>query len=452
MRLFAVSLGCPKNRVDTEVLLGLATREGHEVVSEPATADAIVVNTCGFIADAKKESIDTILEMAGFKAKGTCSLLIVTGCLVQRHAEELAAELPEVDFFLGVDEIGDIVDILAPSLGRIHQQPRLVRPRVRVTASPCLLVDASAPRLIPPGSATAFVKIAEGCDRPCAFCVIPQIRGRQRSRPIDDVVREAEALAGSGIREIILVAQDTTAYGSDSPSGALELAKLLVRLDRARGLRWIRLLYAYPTEVTDELIDAIAGLSRVVKYLDVPLQHVDDRVLKAMRRGYSGAFARKLVDKLRARVPGLVLRTTFLVGHPGETTAAFERLRSFVAEAELDRVGVFAFSPEEGTASALLPDRIPAKVARQRSRALMRLQQGISRRRQQLLVGRTIEVLVEGVAEESELLLVGRSAGQAPEIDGVVYLTDGTAAPGEIVRARVTQAAEYDLVASISGD
>jgi ribosomal protein S12 methylthiotransferase len=445
MNVHFVSLGCPKNRVDTEVMLGHAGGAGHRVVEAPEQAEVIVVNTCGFIGEAKQESIDAILEMARHKEAGTCKRLVVAGCLVQRYPGELAAELPEVDQFIGTDEVGGINDAIAGAAGR-----------VRVAETPRYLYDDLAPRTASGAAHTAYVKIAEGCDRPCAFCIIPKLRGPQRSREPESVVREARALAAGGAREICLVAQDLTTYGTDLPERPT-LASLLRRLGSDAGmgeLRWIRLHYAYPTACTDELFDAMAAEARVAKYLDVPVQHVDSGVLKAMRRGYGERQVRDLIARARARVPGLTLRTTFIVGHPGETDEAFARLCDFVREADLDRVGVFNFSREEGTVAALLPKRVPQKEIDARRRELLRIQREVSKKKLRALRGRLLDVLVEGTSDESEYLLMGRHQGQAPEIDGQVYLSlpEGAAdapAAGAFVQARVTHSAEYDLAAEI---
>jgi len=455
MNVHFVSLGCPKNRVDTEVMLGHATGAGHEIVAAPEDAEVIVVNTCGFIGEAKQESIDAILEMARHKEAGTCRRLVVTGCLSQRYPTELAAEMPEVDHFLGTDEVGTIADAIGGA-GR----------RVRVAETPRFLYDDVAPRRPSAATHTAYVKIAEGCDRPCAFCIIPKLRGPQRSRDPESVVREARALAAAGAKEICLVAQDLTTYGTDLPEAApgdaagasrANLASLLRGLGGVEGLRWIRLHYAYPTACTNELLDVMAGEPRVAKYLDVPIQHVDSGVLKAMRRGYGERQVRDLCERVRARVPGVTLRTTFIVGHPGETEEAFTRLCDFVREAELDRVGVFNFSREDGTVAALLPKRVPPKEVDARRRELLRIQRQISKKKLRALRGQTLEVLVEGASDESEYLLMGRHEGQAPEIDGQVYLSFAEAGgevaaptPGTLVRARVTHSAEYDLAAEIA--
>jgi ribosomal protein S12 methylthiotransferase len=442
-----VSLGCPKNRVDSEVMLGRLTGAGHSIVPEPAAADVIVVNTCGFIGEAKQESIDAILEMARFKDRGSCKRLVVTGCLSQRYPQQLADEMPEVDHFLGTDEVALITDAVD---GRTE--------RVRVIEKPRFLYDDLTPRQPSMARHTAYLKIAEGCDRPCAFCIIPQLRGPQRSRELASVVREAETLAAAGARELCLVAQDLTTYGRDLFDGRAEggpnLERLLRALAAVKGPRWIRLHYAYPTAVTDGLLDVIGGEPTVAKYLDVPIQHVDDAVLKSMRRGHGRRQVLELVERFRARVPGGTLRTTFIVGHPGETEAAFERLCDFVREAELDRVGVFNYSREEGTVAALLPNRVPKKEIDARRRELLRIQRSISKKKLRAQKGREIEVLVEGASDESEYVLMGRHEGQAPEIDGQVYLSimdDHAPVAGDLVRARVTGSAEYDLSAEVIG-
>jgi ribosomal protein S12 methylthiotransferase len=461
-----VSLGCPKNRVDTEVMLGHTAEAGYQVVADPAAAEVIVVNTCGFIGEAKQESIDAILEMARYKEAGSCRRLVVAGCLTQRYPKELAEELGEVDHFLGTDEVGLVAEAIA---GRSD--------RLRVADTPRYLYDHLQPRRPSMASHTAYLKIAEGCDRPCAFCIIPKLRGPQRSRAPGSVVREAQDLVAAGARELCLVAQDLTTYGRDLPradgggqadgqgvsdlrkkgdrEGPPNLETLLASLAReVPGVRWLRLHYAYPTAVTDGLLGVMAREPAVAKYLDVPLQHVDDAVLKSMRRGHGAKVVHGLVERVRAQVPGVTLRSTFIVGHPGETEAAFTRLCDFVREAELDRVGVFNYSREEGTVAALLPGRIPQKEIDARRRELLRIQRQVSKKKMRALRGRELEVLVEGPSDESEYVLMGRHEGQAPEIDGQVYLTlgeDFTPAPGTFVRARVTQSAEYDLAAEVIG-
>jgi ribosomal protein S12 methylthiotransferase len=448
MKVHFVSLGCPKNRVDTEVMLGHTANAGHELVAAPEAAEVIVVNTCGFIGEAKQESIDAILEMANHKAAGTCRRLVVAGCLTQRYSKELSTEMPEVDQFIGTDEVGAIAKAIDGTLERLS-----------VVDTPAYLYDDAAPRRRSQAAYSAYVKIAEGCDRPCAFCIIPKLRGPQRSRLPASVVREAQELVAGGTREICLVAQDLTTYGTDLPGakepGAPRLASLLAELATVEGLEWIRLHYAYPTACTDELLDTIGGETRVARYLDVPIQHVDSDVLKAMRRGYGERQVRDLVERFRARVPGGTFRTTFIAGHPGETDAAFQRLCDFVREAELDHVGIFNFSREEGTVAALLPKRVPQKEVDARRRELLRIQREISKKKLRALRGQTLKVLVEGPSDESEYLLMGRHEGQAPEIDGQVYLSlppDAAAppAPGTFVTARVTHSAEYDLAAEMA--
>jgi ribosomal protein S12 methylthiotransferase len=444
--VYFVSLGCPKNRVDTEVMLGFVERDGLRIVGSPDEAEVIVVNTCGFIGEAKEESIDTILEMGRYKEAGSCERLVVTGCLSQRYAGDLERELPEVDAFLGSSDMGEIA--------------RAVRGERRGVgvSEPRWLYDDATPRLASTARHTAYVKIAEGCDRPCGFCIIPKLRGAQRSRSPESVEREVRALGEGGAVEVNLVAQDLTTYGTDLgvTDVAINLASLLRRLGPAAeesGVRWLRLHYAYPTATTDELLDVIAGEARVAKYVDVPLQHVDDEVLKIMRRGHVGKTARRLVERVRERVPGVTLRTTFIVGHPGETDEAFARLCEFVEACEFDRVGVFTYSQEEGTHSATLDEiTAPAEVAEQRRRELMRLQRRISKRRMKAMVGRELEVLVDGASEESEYLYEGRHQGQAPEVDGKVFLSLGEGMealrPGDLVRARVDSFADYDLGAT----
>ncbi|HWE28588.1 MAG TPA: 30S ribosomal protein S12 methylthiotransferase RimO [Polyangia bacterium] len=444
--VYFVSLGCPKNRVDTEVMLGLTDRAGYTITTTPEEADHIVVNTCGFIGEAKEESVDTILEMARFKTEGACKNLVVTGCLTQRYAGDLARDMPEVDHFLGS---GDVDKIVGAIKGKVA--------RDGVSLDPAYLYDDVTPRLLSMPAYTAYVKIAEGCDRPCSFCIIPKLRGGQRSRDAASIEREVRDLVGRGAFEINLVAQDLTTYGKDL-DGELQLASLVRRLAKIDGLRWLRLHYAYPTATTDALLDAVAEEPRVAKYIDMPLQHIDDDVLKKMRRGHVGKTTRALVKKIRERIPGVTLRTTFIVGHPGETDDAFARLADFVKEAEFDRVGVFTYSNEDGTHAAKLADElglVSGKDMEKRRREIMRIQRKISRTKMKQQIGRDLEVLVEGPSEESEYLLVGRHEGQAPEIDGSVFLAlgDDVKPPrtGDLVRARVTGYADYDLAATVTG-
>ncbi|HTN53875.1 MAG TPA: 30S ribosomal protein S12 methylthiotransferase RimO [Anaeromyxobacter sp.] len=436
-RVYMHTLGCPKNRVDSEVMLGTLAQAGYRLVPEPDQAEVIVVNTCGFIESAKEESVEAIVELAEWKREGRCKKLVVTGCLVQRHAGELAEALPEVDHFLGTGAYQDVARIVSDA-----QAKRLVVP------DPDFVHSAASPRVNSLPSHTAYLKIAEGCDNACAFCIIPKLRGPQRSRPIEDLVAEAEALAAQGTVELSLVAQDLTAYGQDLP-GKVRLQHLLPALCRVEGIRWLRLHYAYPRDVPDALVEVIAAEPRIVKYLDMPLQHSSDRLLRAMRRGRDSRFLRELLVRLRRRIPGLVLRTSLIVGLPGETEEDFEDLVRFVEEQRFERLGVFEFSPEEGTRAAEMARQVPEAVKRARYERLMELQQGISRAHQRALVGRRLEVLVEGRAEETEHLLAGRHAQQAPEIDGITYLNEGTAFPGEIVTVEVTDASDYDLVGRV---
>lgn len=438
-KVYFVSLGCPKNQVDTEVMLGLVRDRGHVLVDTADEADTLVVNTCGFIEEAKEESIDTILELAQAKARGGGKRLVVAGCLSQRYPDELAKELPEVDHFLGSADMLGLDRVLADDAPRLAITPLSKR---------SYLYDHTTSRQVTGARHSAYVKISEGCDRPCAFCIIPKLRGPQRSRSIESLVAETRGLVDAGAREICLVAQDLTTYGTDLPERP-SFEALLDALGDIDGLRWIRLHYAFPTTVTDGILDRLATHPRVASYIDVPLQHVDTDVLKKMRRGYTEKVVRDLVERLRARPGHIYLRTTMLVGHPGETEAAFQRLYDFIEEGEVDHLGVFPWSREEGTPSALLPGRIDPEIAEERRLALMELQEEIRQRKHEAMVGQVLEVLVDGVSEESDLLLEGRHEGQAPQIDGKVILTDGTGKPGDLRRARVTQADANDLVATL---
>jgi ribosomal protein S12 methylthiotransferase len=432
-----VSLGCPKNRVDSEVMLGVAERKGFRHVSDPGDASVIVVNTCGFIDAAKEESINTILELARQKAEGRCEKLVVTGCLSQRHPDELARDLPEVDHLLGSSDMLKLERVLD---GKAE--------RVLVGDPASWLVTASDPRRVSTRGRSAFLKLAEGCNRSCSFCVIPSLRGKQRSRSADDIVREAEELAGAGIVELNLVSQDTVAWGRDTP-GAPSLAALVERIADVPGVRWVRVFYLYPERLDDELVTLIAEHPRVVPYVDMPLQHAADAMLRRMRRGHGGRRLYELVERLRKRIPALTFRTAFIVGHPGETDAEFEELLAFVRFAAFERVGVFRYSDEESARSFALEGKVPKRTAAARARKLMSVQRRISRRKNRALVGQELEVLVEGPSEESELVMAGRHPGQAPEIDGSVYLSGGPVKPGDLCRARVTSASDYDLVAEV---
>jgi ribosomal protein S12 methylthiotransferase len=449
VQVYFVSLGCPKNQVDTELMLGQVEAAGHALVDAPESADVIVVNTCAFIDAAKEESVDTILEMAEHK-KTAKRKLIVTGCLAQRYAGDLVKDIPEIDHILGSSDFPSIAKVLGTAAKSRRSKTSL--PVVQVTDTPAYIYDHDAPRVRIGAAHTAYVKIAEGCDRPCAFCIIPKLRGPQRSRRIDDIVAEARQLGASGVREINLIAQDLTRYGHDEGVAAAHrqtLAQLLRAMGKVDGVDWIRLHYTFPSAFDDDLIDAIASEPKVVKYIDVPLQHISDPMLKRMRRGHSSRVTRELVKTLKARIDGLVLRTTFIVGHPGETEAEFDELCEFVADTKFDRAGAFTYSIEPGTVSAMLPNRVDPAIAGERQQKLMEIQRQISRARHEAMVGTQLDVLVEGVSSESEDLLEGRWYGQAPGIDGMTYLADGEAAPGSIVRARVTQGSDYDLAASL---
>ncbi len=448
-RIYFVSLGCPKNQVDTELMLGQVEAAGHSLVAAPDDADVIVVNTCAFIDAAKEESVDTILEMAEYTKGGGRTAkrkLVVTGCLAQRYAEDLQKDIPEIDHILGSSDFQTISKVLTPP------KSRKKLPMVVVTETPEYIYDHEAPRVRIGANHSAYVKIAEGCDRPCSFCIIPKLRGPQRSRQIADIVTEVEQLGREGVREINLIAQDLTRYGWDSgtdPASRATLAQLLRALGKVESVDWIRMHYTFPSAFDDDLIDAIASEPKVVKYIDVPLQHISDAMLKRMRRGHSSRVTRELVKKLRERIDNVVLRTTYIVGHPGETEAEFDELCEFVAESKFDRAGAFTYSIEPGTVSAMLPNRVDPLVANARQEKLMEIQRQISRARHEAMVGKEIEVLVEGVSSETDYLLEGRWYGQAPGIDGVTYLANGEAKAGDLVKARVTQASDYDLAASL---
>jgi len=437
-----ISLGCPKNTADSELMLGALVRAGFEVTMDPQQAQVLLVNTCAFIEPAKKESIDAILGAAEVKKNGAGKRLVVAGCLSQRYGSELREQFPEVDIFVGT---GNFLDL--PELLRRSERPEL-RP-IPYTGAAHLLPSAEAPRIRTGDPFSAYLKVSEGCDHRCAFCIIPRIRGRHESRPLDDVVQEAMRLAASGVREINLIAQDLTAYGRDLKPRA-SLAALLRRLATIDGIRWIRLLYCYPNFVTDELLAAIASLEKVVNYIDMPLQHADDAMLRAMKRERSADALRRLLERVRAAIPGVALRTSFIVGFPGETDAAFAALVDFVREQKFDRVGVFTYSREENTAAHGLADQVAEGVKRRRRAELMEVAAQISLEKNRGLVGREIEVMVEGAAPGRATRLRARTSAQAPEIDGMVLLS-GEAEPGEIVRARIERATTYDLHGRIIG-
>jgi len=445
MKIGFVSLGCPKNLVDSEVMLGMAEKEGHEITADASQADVLVVNTCAFIDRAKQESIDTILEMAALKKQAAGRKLIVTGCLAERYRDELKKEIPEIDAVYGTGEVPDFVHGLAPGVKplTLHRKP------VFGIDLPNYIYDADTPRKrVTPGH-YAYIKVAEGCDYKCAFCIIPKMRGHYRSRPIESIVQEAAQLAAQGVKELLLISQDTTFYGIDrGERGALP--KLLRALNEVDGIEWIRLLYLYPTTINDEVINAIADLDKVVKYIDLPLQHASDAVLKRMKRPGTRASYQRLLDNIRARIPNVALRTTFIVGFPGETAGDFAELESFIDEMQFDHVGVFTYSHEEGTTAFDLKDDVPAATKKKRQDRLMARQRDIVAARQQRRLGEKTRLVVDGPSSEHELVLQGRLPGQAPEIDPVVYLTDcdpSAIARGAFIDVEIVGAQDYDLIA-----
>jgi ribosomal protein S12 methylthiotransferase len=435
-----ISLGCPKNLVDSEVMLGLLRKKGW-VPSARDEADVVIINTCSFIREAKEESIATILTMAEAKEKGKCRHLVVTGCLPQRYGSELLNELPEVDLFLGTGEWDRIADFVLKSFdGEL--------PRKLFISRPTNLYDHQTPRLSTSGPGSVYVKIAEGCSNRCSYCVIPRIRGKLRSRKISSVLQEVRQAVSRGVKEANLVAQDITCFGRDLGDGT-DLTHLLQGLVKVKGLKWVRLLYAHPGHVTPELIRLMAQEEKICKYLDLPLQHIDDHLLKAMRRPVSGSRIRELIARLREEVPGITLRTSLMVGFPGETERRFQRLLDFVQEAQFELLGVFRYSKEEGTAAAALTGQVAEKVKTQRYHQIMRMQRKISLRKQKQKVGTRIPVLIERPGKSSGILWEGRTQGQAPEVDGITFLQRGNGRPGQIVEAEITEAAAYDLYGEI---
>ncbi len=471
MKIGFLSLGCPKNLVDGEVMLGLAREAGHDLTNDSSDADVLVVNTCAFIDAAKEESIDAILEMAGHKRDGRCSRLIVTGCLAERYRDELQREIPEIDAVLGTGEVPKIVEAIeecgaslairdsavplpfygrSSPLGTPSSVSRTADCHKR-TALPTYLYDADTPRLLTTGNHFAYVKIAEGCDYTCAFCIIPTLRGAYRSRTRESIVREARALAERGVRELLLISQDTTFYGIDrGERGAL--AALLRELNSIEGLTWIRLLYLYPTTITDAVLDAMAECEKVCRYIDLPLQHASADVLKRMRRPGNRKTYERLLGRIRDRVPGVTLRTTLIVGFPGETEADFAELESFVEAVRFDHLGVFTYSHEEGTRAFGLADDVAAAIKRRRRHTLMTLQKGIVRQAQRLRRGEEVDVFVDGPSADHDWVLRGRLEGQAPEIDPQVYLTQCDPAvhtAGNLIRARLVNGRGYDWIAEV---
>lgn len=443
MKIGVVSLGCPKNLVDSETMLGLIHEENYEITNDPSEAEIIIVNTCGFIESAKEESINTILQMAEYKKSGSCKYIIVTGCLSQRYAEELFNELPEADAIAGVevyDEIGSIIK-------RVMNGERFImlersKPDVIYTSKETFL-----PRILTTPSYTAYLKIAEGCDNCCSYCAIPKIRGPYRSKPMAQVLKEAKALADNGVKELIVVAQDTTRYGEDLPGGKLLLADLLKELNKIESLKWIRVMYCYPNNFTDELIETFASLDKICKYVDLPLQHASNRLLASMNRYDTIEEVETLLAKLRKRIPGIVIRTTFIVGFPGETDADFEELKEFVEQQRFENAGVFAYSQEDGTVAGAMPNQIPDEIKQERYHELMALQAQISEEIHKDTEGQTLEVLVEGIEEDGSGLHYGRSYREAPDIDGLVFIENpGDIKPGCFVKVNILQGFTYESV------
>ncbi len=439
MKILCISLGCDKNLVDTEQMLGLLRADGFSFTDDEAEADAILINTCCFIGDAKEESVNTILEMAEWRKSGPCKALIVTGCLAQRYRREILDEIPEVDAVMGTTSFEEIAAVLKRALAGEKSQCFH-----DVNALP--LPDAD--RIVTTGGYYAFLKIAEGCDKRCTYCIIPSLRGRYRSVPMERLLEEAGRLAARGVKELILVAQETTLYGADL-YGRKTLPELLRRLCRIPGLQWIRILYCYPEEITEELIDVIAEEEKICHYLDLPIQHASDAILKRMGRRATQEGLRSIIGRLRERIPDIALRTTLISGFPGETQEDHETLMEFVDDMEFERLGVFAYSQEEDTPAASFPDQIPEEVKEARRDEIMELQQEIAFEKSEAMEGRVLDVLIEGkVADENAY--VGRTYMDAPGVDGLLFLnTDEELLSGDFVRVRVTGAAEYDLIGEI---
>ena len=442
-----VSLGCPKNLVDSEVMMGQLKAAGYEITNNVEEAETLVVNTCGFIESAKQESIDAILEATGAKANGSAKRVVVAGCLVERYRDDLMKELPEVDAFIGTNELGRILEAADE---KVNFKEFPMSPIGNKSAT--YLYDFDTPRHRATESHTAFIKIAEGCDRPCAFCSIPGMRGSFRSRRFGSILKEAEDLAKQGVKEIVLIAQDSSRFGEDL--GEVDaLAKLIRALGEIKDLEWIRVMYAYPTHISDAFLAAIAETPKAVKYLDMPLQHGSRNVLKLMKRGGTRESLEKLIRRVREKVPGITIRTTFITGFPGETESDFEELMTLVRNCEFDNVGVFTYSDEEGTPAFDLPNKVDAKTAKRRRATLMKEQAKISKKKNKSKVGKTFKVLFEGLSQESDLLFQGRLEGQAQEIDGYILINDipedYDPQIGAIYNVRISEAHNYDLIGEI---
>lgn len=442
-----VSLGCPKNLVDSEVMMGQLKEAGYEITNNADEADTVVVNTCGFIESAKQESVEAILEATNAKANGKAQRVIVAGCLVERYRDDLMKELPEVDAFIGTNEVGRILEA-ADETKNFKELPLLQIGNKTAT----YLYDFDTPRYRATDSYTAFIKIAEGCDRPCAFCSIPSMRGSFRSRRFGSILKEAEDLAKQGVKEVVLIAQDSSRFGEDL--GEVDaLAKLIRALGEIKDLEWIRVMYAYPTHISDAFLEAIAETPKAVKYLDMPLQHGSRNVLKLMKRGGTRESLEKLIRRVREKVPNITIRTTFITGFPGETEEDFEELMAFVRNCEFDNVGVFTYSDEEGTPAYDLPNKVDAKTAKQRRARLMKEQAKISKRKNKEKIGNIYKVIFEGYSQESDLLFQGRLEGQAQEIDGYILINDmpENLEPkiGEFYNVKINEAHDYDLIGEI---
>nr|ADC36074.1 putative 2-methylthioadenine synthetase [uncultured bacterium 164] len=442
-----VSLGCPKNLVDSEVMMGQLAEAGYEITSKAGEADTVVVNTCGFIESAKQESIDAILEATRLKTEGHATRVIVAGCMVERYREDLVKELPEVDAFIGTSQVGEILKAADENFdaGQLTATPI-------GNKSATYLYDEYTPRLRATQSHTAFVKIAEGCDRPCAFCSIPSMRGSFRSRRFGSIVEEARMLARQGVKEVVLIAQDSSRYGEDL--GEVDaLAALIRAIGEIDDLEWVRVMYAYPTHISDAFLAAVAETPKAVKYLDMPLQHASRNVLKLMKRGGNRGSLERLIERVRERVPGIAIRTTFITGFPGETQEDFEELMEFVRNCRFDNVGVFTYSDEEGTPAYVLPNKVDPKIAKQRRGRLMKEQARISKQLNAAKIGETYKVMFEGISQESDMLFQGRLPGQTQDIDGYILINDVPERlepqVGEIYDVRITEALEYDLVGEI---
>ena len=442
MKILFISLGCDKNLADSEEMLGLLTARGHEIVDDETQADAIVINTCCFIKDAKEESVETILEMAEYKKTGSCHALVVTGCMAQRYQKEIIEEVPEVDAVLGTTSYGDIVKALEEAVAGNHfEEFRDID----------YLPDTGSKRVLTTGGHFGYLKIAEGCDKHCTYCIIPKLRGKFRSVPMERLIAQAEDMAEQGVKELILVAQETTVYGKDL-YGKKSLHILLKKLCEIRGIRWIRILYCYPEEIYDELIETIRDEKKICHYLDIPIQHASDHILKRMGRRTSKQELIDIVGKLRKEIPDIVLRTTLITGFPGETEEDHEELKEFVDEMEFDRLGVFTYSPEENTPAAEMADQVPEEVKEERRDELMELQQEISYDRGQDRIGQELLVMIEGkVADESAY--IGRTYGDAPKVDGYIFVQTGELLmTGDFAKVRVTGALEYDLIGVLSDE